>query len=134
MKHVFHEDYYAHQWMEWRSSIETGELTTNVAVIPETERELAAKYKVLAAPAPAKSPAPAHGGARDDVYVLYAVAFVLGRHYEYVKAIWRTLVCVWVGVGGCGRVGVLACGCGCVGGWVCGCVGVWSEQTLRIKI
>jgi hypothetical protein len=91
MADMFKEDYYAPQWMEWRSSIETGELTTNIAAIPETERELAAKYKAAAASAPGTP-----GSAQDDacnIYVKYAVAFVLGRHYDYVTAIWYTLVC-----------------------------------------
>jgi hypothetical protein len=64
--------------MEWRSSIETGELLTNVRAIPEPERDLAAKYKAYC---------PSF-----DILVLYAIAFVLGRHVGYVKELWKTLV------------------------------------------
>jgi hypothetical protein len=86
MADTFKEDYYAAQWMEWRSNIETGDILTNVAAIPDVERELAAKYKALLG----------HAHRGRDLYVRYAVAIVLGRHYEYVRAIWRTLVCTRV--------------------------------------
>ena len=98
MTDTFQEDFYAHNWMEWRSSIETGELSTHVAAIPEPERRLAAKYKAMVASASASaSAASASAHENSNPSVLYAVAFVLGRHVDYVKAIWRTLVCngVW---------------------------------------
>ena len=94
MTEDFHKDQFAREWMDWRQNIESGEITINLAAIPEVERELTAKYKALAASTSAGTHALAIPPEEHNVFVQYAVAIIMGRHIDYVRMIWRSLVCL----------------------------------------